>query len=431
MRSIFFGLLMVLVSLAGCGDDSTAPPPARHNDGTVQGQIGDADFQFEIHAGQPGDPLFGPFLLQGRNLHYDDDAHMLVVDLTVKNLGTYSHQEPIGLTFIQLDPDEVTVANPDNDIHGDGAAIVFHFANDDGAWTPDEESLPRTVQFSVRKGVSVAFVARLDISVPGGGTIDGVVWNDANQNGKRDDNERGVPGMDVFWGDFAQEEDSTGTHQFGRAVTDRNGHYVIGPLGAGGYVVTIGPTPGFFPTTPTEIHVLLVEVDGEVSSYHNANFGGVQAVSPPPVPGEHVHVTGKFAPPDHFAYVSDEHFVCPDSVPDPLVTDPVEPDCQGGVLRGEITEVAPQRNALRVMATWVISDAQIPLQYEVGDRVDVRVHAGPGPAGWVADYIAPWNMTHDEIQGRIDGFELGPDGAYRWFVLDTWISPSNVRVGQP
>ena len=45
----------------------------------------------------------------------------------------------------------------------DGAAIVFHFANDDGLWTPGEESLARTVEFGVTKGTAIAFIARLDL----------------------------------------------------------------------------------------------------------------------------------------------------------------------------------------------------------------------------------------------------------------------------
>lgn len=438
MHKILFGLLvLLLVSLVGCSDDATTPPPVTHHDGTIRGHISDADFEYEI-PGDPGDPFGGPFLLRGSNLHYDDNAQQLVVDLAVKNLGSYSHHEPVVLTFVRLDPDEVTVANPDNDVHGDGAAIVFPFANDDGVWTPDEESLPRTVNFSVSKGVSIAFVARLDAGNPvGGGTIDGVVWNDANQDGVRDDNEPGVPGIDVYWGDFATGGDSTETHSFGRVTTDIDGHYAIGPLAAGGWVVTIAPsTIWFFPTTPTEIHVLLVEVDGEVSDYHNANFGGIPDVTPPPPTlGEHLHATGTFLPPDHFGAGLVEHFVCPDdTVPGPLAgggTEPGDYDCYGGLLRGPVTEIAPMRNALRVMATWMMMmDTPLPADLKVGDRVEVRVHQGPGPAGWVADYIAPWNDLQDHIEGRIDAFEIGPDGQVQWWVLDTLVVPANITVGK-
>jgi hypothetical protein len=417
--------LFTMWLLPACSDDATKPAPAPGN-GTVNGQIRDADFEYEI---VPPDPLEGPFLLRGTNLHYNDDMGALVVDLTVLNRGTVAQHEPIGLTFITLDPDEVTVLNPDNDIHDDGAAIVFHFANDDGLWTPGEESLARTVEFGVSKGTAIAFIARLDLGAPaGGGVIAGRVWNDENKDGVMDASEGGLGGVGVYLHPFTSGVADPRLIRV--ATTDPDGNYMFDGLPAAGYVVSIAPsTVTLFPTTPTEIHVLLTETDGDVSSYKNANFGAVPNQVPPPPQGQHVHATGKFAPPDAFTSSTVESFTCPDSVPQPLVTDPpVTDDCMGGQLRGSVTEIAPERNAMRVMATWILALNGLPSDLEVGSRVDVHVSPGPGPLTWIADTIAPWAGDHDEITGRVDAMETLPDGTVRFRVLDTWVSPGNVTV---
>ena len=181
---------------------------------------------------------------------------------------------------------------------------------------------------------------------------------------------------------------------------------------------------GFFPTTPTEIHVLLTETNGDVSSYHGANFGGIPAVLPPPPGiGEHIHAAGKFSPPDAFAAADVKHLDCPDdTIPSPYGMIP-DPECMGGRLRGTVTEAAPERNAFRVMATWVLADpSMVPPDMHVGMRLDVHVHVAPGPvAGWVADSIGPWAGDHDEIVGRVDAIISDPNDYPRLRVLDTWV----------
>jgi SdrD B-like domain len=426
MRKILSFLFLVFsVSFIGaCSDDATQPP-APQNDGTISGQIRDSDFEFEVTPGEPG---AGPFLLIGKHIHYDDEAGALVVDLMVLNGGSVAQREPIGLTFIKLDPDEVSVLNPDNDVHNDGAAIVFHFANDDGAWTPGEESLPRTVQFGVSKGTSIAFIARIDLGAPaGGGIIAGRVWDDANKNGEMESDETGLVGVGVYLSFFGRDPNQP---PLGRVTTTgREGLYQFDSVPAGGYVVSIA-TETLIPTTPTEIHVLLVDNNGEVSSYRGANFGALPQIGPPPPLSQHVHALGKFAPPDHFVTSSDAYFTCPDPGPEPLVTDPpINEDCVGGTLRGTVTEVAPLRNGFRIMATWVMIVGVVdpPLEIKVGARLDVHVHQGPGPAGWVADSISPWSEDHDEIQGRIDAIDHAPDGTIRIFVLQTWLTTVNIE----
>src|SRR5712672_621864 len=111
MRKLFSLLFLLFTAsfISACSNDATKPASPSHNDGTIHGEIGSADFEFEVRAGGPGDPREGPFILRGSHLHYDADAGALVVDLTVTNAGIVGQHEPIGLTFIKLDPDSVTV----------------------------------------------------------------------------------------------------------------------------------------------------------------------------------------------------------------------------------------------------------------------------------------------------------------------------------
>jgi hypothetical protein len=434
MRKILSLLILaVAISLfVYCGDDATQPPSVA-NDGTVHGQIKDTAFEYEINGGEPGDPTAGPFLLRGSNVHYNDEDGALVVNLTVLNRGSVTQHEPIGLTFIRIDPDGVTVLNPDNDVHDDGAAIVFHFENDDNLWTPGEASLPRTVEFGVDKGASIAFIARLDIGAPvDGGAIAGRVWNDANKDGVMQDTEGGLPNVGVYLYPFTGDDNTTPKPEFGFTPTDGEGHYAFHHLPAGGYVVSIAPsTTTLLPTTPTEIHVVLVQTDDGVSSYRGANFGAVGPIMPPPT-SDHVHATGLFYPRDVLYAMTLERFLCPnDSIPPPVTTDlPVNDDCIGGRLRGAITEIAPERNSFRVMATWMFAINGIPGDLKVGSRVDVHVQQGPGPLAWVADAIAPWNGPGDEIIGRVDAAETEPNGSVRLRVLDTWITTTKPKDGK-
>jgi hypothetical protein len=428
MRYTLFGLLVLLsvCLLAGCADDAARPQPVNH-DLVGKGEIDDADFELEIVGGEPGDPFYGPFLLTGSNLHYDDDAGALVVDLRVRNMGSFPHREPIGLTFIQLDPDGVTVLNPDNDIHGDGAAIVFPFANDDAIWTPGEGSLPRTVQFDVDEGTAIAFVVRLDIGDPiEGGTIAGRVWHDANENGVMEDGEHGIPGESLHLYSFSDDGDSTVTREFAFAQTDADGRYAFHHLRAGAYVVDRRSVANDCrPTTANQIHVLLVEVDGDVSSYRNANFGCIPLWTPPII-GKYVRIVGTFSSPDRFDAAAAETVECPeDSVPLPV--DPPGSDCIHAVLRGEVTGIAPERNAFRVMATWIIAEGNFPDGLRVGERVDVLAAPGPGLLGWMLAWIGPWTQRYDELGGRVDAVEPGPDGRMRWHVLDTWVTPPPIN----
>ena len=184
-------LALMGLGLAGCSENSPTQAPAGGNEsatGVFHVDLGDAPADFEIVStknGDPENPIHGPFAILGRNIRYDTEINALVMDLSVKNLGDDTFDEPVVLTFLSLLPEGVTVLNPDNEENGPGAAIEFQFENDDNMWTPGEESFGREVQFGVDQGVSIGFVARLDMG--GGddvlGSIGGMVWNDENGDG--------------------------------------------------------------------------------------------------------------------------------------------------------------------------------------------------------------------------------------------------------
>lgn len=304
--------LISLLALFGCSNNPSAPGGGTANTLTQgHGRLGNSDFEMIVPATtSSGRNLDGPFLLRGTNVHYDDSLATLVADLTVVNQSQRSFPEPVTLTFLNLIPDSVSVKNPDNGINGAGAAINFAFANTDSLWTAGEESLPRTVEFSVPNGVSVGFTARLTVGTPVAfGTISGRVWNDTNQNGIIDGGETGIPGVRIRISRFSSsnspgivrdddngDDDHDGDHDgdddgdddnnggggnnggsLPSVVTNAEGNFIFAHVPAGAYVVTkaLSADTGLTPTTPLRIYVLLTETNGVVNNFTDANFGCV------------------------------------------------------------------------------------------------------------------------------------------------------------
>jgi len=416
-------LLAALFGLSGCGNDAVAPVPDAPAAGTVEGTIRDADFEFTIHrAGPPTDPLEGPFVLRGQNLHYDAELGALVVDLTISNRGEVSHREPIGLTFLKLLPVGVTVLNPDNGITGDGAAIRFAFANDDVLWTPGETSLPRTVHFGVARNTAVAFIARLDIaSTLDGGMIAGEAWHDINEDGIKDLDEPGLAGVGVTLHSILDGEVEPG-RPIQYTETDEAGNYAFSYLPAGVYAVS-NTVATFWcrPTTPTTIHVLLTETgDGDVTNFVGADFGCVPQDIPPPVEiGSYVEVSGEYHP-DPDRVVASRVFVRTCGVRPDGSTD--GDNCEEGRLRGPVTGLSRDTNVFAVMGTRVAYE-HAPFPIELRTRLD----AGVRPAGNVgilqAVDLAKWEGEHEQVHGRVQEIQRDPANViqFRMRVAETWI----------
>lgn len=430
---------MLLFAIAGCSDDSTAPETDQSTTGTLEGEVGTADFEITLAAAGDSRRRFeGPFVLRGSNLHYVDSLSALVVDLALSNRGDVAHAEPVGLTFVRLLPEGVTVQNPDNGINDEGAAIVFAFANDDGRWTPGETSLPRTVQFGVERGRAVAFSARLDIGEPiDGGTIAGRVWHDADQDSVLDLDEEGVPGVRIVLSDIGDasaaltdDDDDDDNDSRRSTFTDHDGIYAFHRLPAGVYTVTIAPRVGIEPVTPTSITVLLTETEGDVSDFLDANFGVLVAYEPPdPFPvGVFIEVTGEYAAdPDRVIAHDVELSRCGNHPFSPMDGgEDGERDCRRGKLRGPVTAVDDENSTFAVMGTWVYLDpAKIAFDVEVDQRLDVYVHRADD-GSLVADKIAEAGNDREypdqeQVHGRIDEVEVGEGGVIELKVLDTLI----------
>ena len=142
-------LLLILASvfvIAGCSshDDPTHPENlGQQASAVIRGEISNDLLDFEIVAkvgDGEGDPLPGDLLIRGRNMAYDADLRVVTVDLSVYNDSDAALPERVGLTFMQFMPDDVTILNPDNDMNGAGALVVFEFEDGDGNWSPGEES---------------------------------------------------------------------------------------------------------------------------------------------------------------------------------------------------------------------------------------------------------------------------------------------------
>lgn len=265
-------MLLVLMAAAGCSDDAVSPPPG-DGDGTAVIEAGAAAFEFDVACADSGGYLAGgPYRLRGANLRYDEVAGALAVDLAVYNAGQEAAPEPVRLVLLAIMPYGVTVIGSDNGETGPGAEFMFEFANDDGMWTPGEESFPRTVMFAVEPGVSVAFAGEIHVG-PGqiGGSISGAVWNDLNGDGLRTRNEPGVGGVTVSLTSDGMQGAPIPLVRY--AVTDPVGGYRFESLPAGYYDVAVEPIPGSYPTTPELIHVLLAVGGSSVADFYGAHFG--------------------------------------------------------------------------------------------------------------------------------------------------------------
>jgi len=396
-------MLAGLLAVSGCSDEATAPSTGGSDQsGVFHGEIS-GDFEIVLETAHGRDyPLQGPFVIRGRNVHYDDGLGALVADITVLNNGEVPHPMPVGLTFLQLLPEGVTVLNPDNDEHGAGAAIVFDFANDDLMWTPGEESLPRETQFGVDEGVSIAFAARLDIGMdPRGGSIGGVLWLDKNGDGMMDPGEPGIGGAPMVLETERSDSLSMRPDIRRETMTNPDGSYRFDGLPAGHYVVGKHLGLPCRPTTPDPLHVFLVaDSSGEVGDFLAANFGCFPFEEPPPPdipePGDFIEAWGMYS--DLVgAVIADRLAVIRCDVS-------YDERCMNNVVRGPITGLDPDHNVIVIMGSRMLYEPNTVTAVQdtlgPGQRVEAHVHIDIHD-DFVVKELVPWKGEYDGVQGLV------------------------------
>lgn len=410
ITTILMSILVLTALFAGCSDDAVAPGGQNALD-TVDGTIDPnaSGFSYTLDtAFGPAGLVQGPFILRGQNIHYNDVIGALIVDFTVENAGSQSYPEPVWLEFIKLIPDTVTVINSDNDLHGPGAIATFQFENDDAMWTPGEISIPRDVMFKAELGQAIGFAARIHVGppLPRGGTIGGVVWNDRNENGVRDNDEEGIPGIPIYLTNTTYE-DAAYPEIIHRVFTGPQGSYRFTDLWAGQYDVRRGLSSKLVKsTTPELLRVILVPtMGGGVSDFLEADFGAVLSDSTrgrPLQTGDFVRFGGEFK--------GDAHQLVAETATIYGCSNFRETPCAeiGYEVAGAVLEIDRVHRLFRVMDVIIQVDDHTGSgedlidfdDLEVGERVRVPLKASPMlTVVPIAIEIHRWDSTEDVIQG--------------------------------
>jgi hypothetical protein len=440
-------LLLILAAvfvIAGCssqGDPTQAEKFGQQASAVIRGEISNDLLDFEIAAkvgDGEGDPLPGELLIRGRNMMYDADLGVVTVDLSVYNDSDAALPERVGLTFMQFMPDDVTILNSDNDQNGAGALVVFEFADGDGNWSPGEESQARSVQFQMASGTSFGFVARIDVGLPPeGGTIAGMVWHDMNENGEMDIDEPGVGGITMA---LHTGDDLTVT-PLTTAVTAEDGTYSFEGQDAGYYTVVRMPLEGLVGTTPPEMAVILVEMDGIVSDFLLANFGVVRGEDPGDdfvKVGDFVTAKGVYcAEPDRLLAEIFNVSHCDSLVnkddgdgddDDDGDDGDDEDDCDGdcddgcpqndcwGLLAGMVTGISFEDHYLEIMGTkvyfhdkdggWDPDEIRCGIRFRVKATRDADMNDGQVEACGMPHW---WNGNRDRVRGYVQEVVRGDD----------------------
>lgn len=435
---LVLGCLVAAGLLVGCSSDTPTDPQAGSDwlKAVIAGEIEAGATAFEVSAPAPGEPSPGSFLIRGSDLRYEADPGLLVADIVLVNDSSSDFPGPARLVFLQLLPQGVTVFNPDNadSALAAGALFEFAFAGDDTLWRAGATTEPRTVQFQVAAGTSIGFVARILVGdEPTGGAIGGLVWHDRDRDGLRDEGEAGVGDVDLFL--RAGGEPDAGAVLL-TTRTDPDGAYRFAPLAAGHYAVLLAPEDGLVPTTAPAMEVLLVEYEGQVMDFLQADFGVAPADTDTClVVGACVVAKGGYLPePDRVAAEILNLCGRPDDCEGEDVGDDDGQEGEGmcwGRLSGPITGLDAERNAVAVMGTWVELPAAdwakhgLDGDLELGRRVRVNVELVTDPDGdrVVACRLHRWDGSGDRVRGLVQEVVRDEAGAVVGVrVLDTLVT---------
>ena len=421
LRAPGAALFAVLLLLIGaCGEDGSVGPgdtdPSSFQAAVGEGQLDPAAADFVLTV---DDPVHGgpAFVLLGEGLRHEDGA--LRFELRVRNDTDQDLRLPARLTFVELIPDSVRVIGADNGEAGPGAAFELDFAEDDLQWSPGETSLPRSIAFEAEPGMPIGFVVRIDLGmVLDGGSIGGLVYEDFDADGRRDEGENGIAG--------ARIELSGAGFDTRYTETGADGSYRFDGLAAGLYTVRKMPAPFVAPTSAVEMQVVLVEIPdgGGVARFLSADFGCLFAPQPPEPPlevGDWVEVGGRY-----------------DAERDVLVAHEVERefghprfDDEHSELRGPVTAVL-EDGVFGLMGRRVSTEFLVPDELHhggpsdecddrgagdlvIGERIRARVSESDAAVAdsvrtFYAERISCWSGAKDQVHGVIEAIDRDAQG---------------------
>lgn len=255
-------LAMVMV---GCSEDPAVPLPGGGTEAQVDLDPSGSGFEIELEfAAGPDDLLRGPFLLKGSPPIWVAPYHGLGVEFTITNIGDESHLVPVTLEFLRFIPEEVGLPLP-FDVEG---KYLFDFADGDGLWEPDEESLPKWIIFQTDPGRSVAFTAQIGLGGQYNSWVRGQTWKDLDRDGVRGDGEWGLA-----YCTLSLEGGASGVPAR-EVLTNTQGEYEFLDVPPGTYELLVVEAPsGYESTTGLSMHVLVVSPWGPDDGVSDADFG--------------------------------------------------------------------------------------------------------------------------------------------------------------
>jgi len=273
VRACLFALFLAAIGLSGCNNPQAPAPGTDDYRGSYDPSPTGLLFRLESPSGDGT-----PFLLQAADLRFDPQTRHLRAQVSIHNGGSKTVPGPEGVAVFDFVPTDVRLVDSlctPRDTAGPLPALPGCLIDYRGKYGADGQLSPGETSSAVEwiiidpSGESFSFRARL---LPGtkspNGVIAGVVFADRNRDGKRQPGERGVPGTAVT---LHHGDASAG------AATDSSGHYSFTVQEPGLYELVKDAHPGWIPTTPSRLQVLVVRrPDSTLSGFDRGDFGLVR-----------------------------------------------------------------------------------------------------------------------------------------------------------
>lgn len=279
-----FAALILSLAFFGC-ESPTAPGPSTNNGLGGSGAI-DPGATGAFLLGAVSDSAIGPGTLEvwAMDVAFEDSTGMVTFDVQIKNQTERTIAPPIHFVITSVTPHDVSVVDFDGS-SPDGFPFYDFSAKlgADNVLSPGERTERVTMKFHTVTARSFAIGFRIDLGPPAGlGVIGGVVFNDADEDGRRDRDcrcEWGIPRITVA----LEKKLENGDMVTLITRTDSMGEYRFTGLKEGAYKVFVAPPPNMWRiTTPNPLLVALVKgADGKVQDFLGAHFG-LYPLTPPP-----------------------------------------------------------------------------------------------------------------------------------------------------